>query len=95
MSAGAAGSWQYSDVAIETALTLRLLFHLPLRQTEGLLRSIFGMLCLDLSAPDPTTLSRRAHRLTLTLGRVPTGTGIHLVIDSTGLSIEVKGNGPA
>ena len=53
------GQLQYSEVAIETALTLRLIFHLPLRQTEGFLRSIFGMLCLDLSAPDHTTeLSR-------------------------------------
>ena len=59
------GQLQYSDVAIETALTLRLLFHLPLRQTEGFLRSIFGMLGLDLSAPDHTTLSRLAQRLDL------------------------------
>ena len=41
------GQRQYSDLAIETALTLRLLFHLPLRQTEGFLTSIFGMLGLD------------------------------------------------
>jgi len=85
------GQLQYSDVAIDTALTLRLLFHLPLRQTEGFLRSIFGMLGLDLSAPDHTTLSRRAQRLTLTLRRVPTGTGIHLIVDSTGLSIVGEG----
>ena len=45
------GQRQYSDLAIETALTLRLIFHLPLRQTEGFLTSIFGMLGLDLSAP--------------------------------------------
>ena len=77
------GQLQYSDVAIETALTL----HLPLRQTEGFLRSIFGMLGLDLSAPDHTTLSRRAQRLNLTLRRVLTGTGIHLIVDSTGLSM--------
>ena len=38
------GQLQYSDLAIETALTLRLIFHLPLRQTEGFLTSIFGML---------------------------------------------------
>ena len=36
------GQWKYSDVAIETALTLRLLFRLPLRQTEGFLHSLFG-----------------------------------------------------
>ena len=34
----------YSDLAIETALTLRLLFHLPLRQAEGFLTSLFGRL---------------------------------------------------
>ena len=51
------GQRQYSDLAIETALTLRLIFHLPLRQTEGFLTSIFGMLGLELSTPDHTTLS--------------------------------------
>ncbi len=34
------GQLQYSDLAIETALTLRLLFHLPLRQTEGFVTSM-------------------------------------------------------
>ena len=34
------GQLQYSDLAIETALTLRLIFHLPLRQTAGFLTSI-------------------------------------------------------
>jgi len=37
------GQWKYSNVAIETALTLRLLFQLPLRQTEGFLHSVFGL----------------------------------------------------
>jgi len=64
------GQWKYSDVAIETALTLRLLFHLPLRQTEGFLHSLFGMMGIDLSAPDHTTLSRRGQYLNLTLDRV-------------------------
>ena len=31
----------YSDLAIETALTLRLLFKGPLRQMKGFLKSIF------------------------------------------------------
>ena len=47
------GQLQYSDLAIETTLTLRLIFYLPLRQTAGFWTSIFGMLGLDLSAPDP------------------------------------------
>ena len=81
------GQLQYSDLAIETALTLRLLFHLPLRQTEGFLTSIFWMLDLDLSAPDHTTLSRRSQYLGSTLRCAPAGAGTHLIVDSTGLSI--------
>ena len=49
----------YSDLAIETALTLRLLFKLPLRQTEGFLKSIFRLMNVGLNVPDHTTLSRR------------------------------------
>lgn len=49
----------YSDLAIETALTLRLLFHLPLRQTEGLLGSVLKLMDLMLPCPNHTTLSRR------------------------------------
>ena len=81
------GQRRYSDLAIETALTLRLLYHLPLRQAEGFLRALFGMMRLDLSAPDYTTLSRRSQYLRCRLRPVPTGEGIHLVLDSTGLSI--------
>ena len=85
------GQLRYSDLAIETALTLRLIFHLPLRQTEGFLTSIFGLMGLDLSAPDHTTLSRRGQFLDLALRRVPTSEGMHLIIDSTGLSIVGEG----
>jgi IS5 family transposase len=85
------GQQKYSDVAIETALTLRLLFHLPLRQAEGFLHSLFGMMGIDLSAPDHTTLSRRGQLLDVTLRRVPTGGGLHLIVDSSGLSIVGEG----
>ena len=85
------GQQQYSDVAIETALTLRLLFHLPLRQAEGFLQSLFRMMGLELAAPDHTTLSRRGQRLDVSLRGVPTGTGLHLIVDSSGLSIVGEG----
>src|SRR5829696_346326 len=55
----------YSELAILTALTLRAVFRLALRQTEGLIGSIMGLLGLDLSVPDHTTLSRRAGTLEL------------------------------
>ena len=72
------GQRKYSDLAIETALTLRLLFHLPLRQTEGFLRSLFGWVGLSLPSPDHTTLSRRAQYLDLTLRRISLREGMHL-----------------
>ena len=49
----------YSAIAIETSLALRLVFHQPLRQTEGLLRSIADVLGINIAIPDHTTLSRR------------------------------------
>ena len=82
---------KYSDLAIETALTLRLLFHLPLRQAEGFLTSLCHLMGLDLRSPDHTTLSRRGQHLNLTLRRVPRRTALHLFIDSTGLSMVGEG----
>ena len=82
---------KYSDLAIETALTLRLLFHLPLRQAEGFLTSLFHLMGLDLRSPDHTTLSRRGQHLNLTLRRVPRRVALHLFIDSTGRSMVGEG----
>ena len=85
------GQLRYSDLAIEVALTLRLLFNLPPRQTEGFLNSLFAMMGIDRSAPDHTTLSRRGQGLDLTLRRVPTRKDVHLIVDSTELSIAGEG----
>jgi len=85
------GQLKYSELAIETALTLRLVFHLPLRQTEGFLSSLLKLMDVDLVAPDHTTLSRRSQGIDVALRRVPADEPIHLVIDSTGLSIVGEG----
>ena len=77
----------YSDLAIETALTVRKLFKLPLRQTEGFVQSLLDLLGLDLEAPDHTTLSRRQKRLEIDLGVSPSATPRHLVVDSTGAKV--------
>ena len=67
-----------------------MVFHLPLRQTEGFLRCLAGMLEIDLPIPDHTTLSRRLKRLRVTRIRgLTTDRPIHLLIDSTGLRIHV------
>ena len=53
------GQRLYSNLAVRTALTLRVVFSLPLRQTEGFLDSLLRLMGLNLKAPDHTTLSRR------------------------------------
>src|ERR1700709_1467490 len=57
------GQRWYSPLASLTALTLRAVFRLALRQTEGLIGSIIHLLGLTLAIPDHTTLSRRAKTL--------------------------------
>ena len=81
----------YSALAIESALTLRLLFPLPLRQTEGFLTSLCVLRGLDLRSPDHTTLARRGQHLDRRRRGVPRRAGRHLIIDSTGRSIAGAG----
>ena len=85
------GQKKFSDHAIETALTLRLVFKLPLRQAEGFLRSLLSLMGVDLEAPDHTTLSRRSQHLDVDFHLVPANEPIHLIVDSTGLSIIGEG----
>ena len=49
----------FLDRTIETILSLRIIFHLPLRETEGFVTSIFQLMKLKLKVPDHTTFSRR------------------------------------
>jgi hypothetical protein len=53
----------YSDIAIETSLSLRLVFHLGLRQTEGFMKSVRELLQVDIPIPDYSTLSERSDGL--------------------------------
>ena len=72
-------------------MTLRLIFHLPLRQAEGFLTSLFRLMGLDLPSPDHTTLSRRGQYLDVTLRHPPQEKRLHLLIDGTGLSMFGEG----
>ena len=81
------GQPYYSALAITTALTLRAVFHLALRQTEGLIGSIITLLGLALTVPDHSTMCRRSKTLVLPpLRRSETGP-LHLLVDSTGLKL--------
>ena len=81
---------KYSNHAIETTVTLGVVFGLASRQTEGFLRSRLTLLNLDNDVPDHSTISRRKARL----GKVAsyerrTVKPVHLRIDSSGLSVHV------
>jgi hypothetical protein len=82
--------FQFSDLAIECLLTLRAVYHLTLRATEGFARSLFGLMAVDLPVPDYTTLCRRAATARITLPKKATGP-LHLILDSTGLKVYGEG----
>jgi hypothetical protein len=85
------GQPHYSDLAITTGLTLRAVFRLALRQTEGLIGSILQLLGVNLPVPDFSTLSRRAQSLELPAQTHATGRAIHLLVDSSGLKLSGPG----
>jgi hypothetical protein len=77
---------RYSALAITTALTLRAVFRLALRQTEGLVASLLRLPGLDLATPDHSTMSRRGETLPVSRPR-PGSEPLHLLVDSTGLKL--------
>jgi hypothetical protein len=83
------GQARYSDLAIETALILRTVFHQPLRQTEGLVGSLLELMGLDLPVPDHSTLSRRSR--TLAVASQAASGPVHLLVDSTGVKLSGPG----
>ena len=80
------GQPRYSGLTIATALTLRSVLRLALRQTEGLISSIIALLGLDLAVPDHTTPSRRAETLEVFRPQSE-ACPVHLLVDSTGLKL--------
>ena len=80
------GQALYPDLAIEFVLTLRLMFHLALRQAEAFACSVLRLLELSLSAPDHSTSSRRGRAFAGRQPRVPASAGpVYLVLDSIGV----------
>ena len=82
------GQFKYSDIAIEAALSVKTVFHLPYRATEGFLRSVMKLMKIKIDVPDYTSVCRRAANLILPeLANIGHGESINIVVDSTGLKI--------
>ena len=82
---------QYSDMAIQTVLTLRKVYKLGLRQVEGFVKSIINLLELELDTPYHSTLSRRSATIKLSLPKRKKGEPVSVIIDSTGLKMSGTG----
>ena len=88
------GQIVYSDLAIETCLSLRLVYSLALRQTQGFVHSLFRLLEVELPVPDYSTLSRRQAALAVELCARKSQEDAepqHVVLDSTGLKVYGEG----
>ena len=97
------GQFTYSEMAIETCLKLRLIYKLPLRQTQGFVGSISELLGLnDVPVPHYSTLSRRHDGLSVDLrpkakdneqdrSGSSDAEARHVVIDSSGLKVYGEG----
>lgn len=81
----------YSDLAIETLLTLRELFRLPYRQTEGFGRALVKLMGVDVTIPHHTSLQKRAAKLGISIEVACLKGSIDLVVDSTGLKVYGEG----
>ncbi len=71
--------------------TLEAVYRLPLRATEGLIRSVVRLLGFELAVPNYTTLCRRRRSLSVALPRRPRTEPLHLVADSTGVKVYGEG----
>ncbi len=87
------GQLHYSTMAITTALMLRAVFRLALRQTEGLIGSILHLLGPELSVPDHSTIGRRTRTIELPARPRSDDGPLQPLVDSTGLSWAGRGSG--
>jgi len=81
---------EYSDLAIETALFIRQVFHLPLRQTEGFMNSLSRLMKSTISIPDYSSISRRSISLPRHVLSQAMEPGSLVIVDATGLKLYGK-----
>jgi len=81
----------YSDLAIQCALTLKAVYRLPLRATQGFLASLLHLMQVPLTPPHYSTCCRRQATLDVRIPRTPSTEARHLVVDSTGLKVFGEG----
>jgi hypothetical protein len=93
LTGGPSASPTYAYLVMETMATIQAIYALAGRQTRGFLQSVFELTKLDLSAPNPSTLSRCRRRLTIALPVKDRSGSRRLMVDSTGSKAAAKASG--
>ncbi len=82
----------YSDLAIETALTIRSVLSLRFRNLQGFMESLVKLMQINMMIPDYTTICRRQRKLKVAGFKVTRSKEpLHIIIDSTGLKVFGEG----
>jgi hypothetical protein len=81
---------EYSEHAIETAMLIRQVFKLALRQTEGFMTSIARVMGAAIAIPDFSCISKRTVELPVILLTKAMEPGSVVIVDSTGLKVYGK-----
>jgi transposase len=83
------GVQRYSDQVIELCHTIRGVFKLALRQTQGFIQSLLQRLNVTLKVPDYTTMSRRLGKMDVKIKpyHINLSEPIVIAVDATGLSV--------
>ena len=84
-------SQTFSDAAIQTCLTMKVLFGMALRQTTGFVESLLRLTGLNWKVPDFSTICRRQRTLAVKIPYRGAKGPLHLLIDSTGIKVEGEG----
>ena len=84
-------STTFSDEAIQFCPSIKCLFSLPLCQVMGMTQSLLQLAGLDWPVPDDSPVSPRQKTLRVAIEVVPTTTGLHLLVDSTGIKMLGEG----
>ena len=84
-------SQTFSDAAIQTCLTMKVLFGMALRQTTGFVESLLRLTGLNWDVPDFSTICRRQRTLAVSIPYRGAKGPLHLLIDSTGIKVEGEG----
>jgi hypothetical protein len=92
MNAGKEGGrYVYPEVFVRLLGYMRVLFHLPYRQTEGFLKAL-RRFDSRIHVPDYSTIDRRVNRLDVKLDEEDYGNDLVIAVDGSGIKVSNRGD---